>query len=396
MMKWILLTSLFPNDVKPDNGLFNLARVKALVEKGNDVAVIAPIDLTPHMRYLIKNHSIRMLKQHWLDLFSIRKFEQYEGIRVHHPQWYSPPRAMFWKDEYKWFDWYCSRQINDIMKREKPDAVICSWLSPFGIYAKYIKEKHHIPVFVIPEGDDLLIYPDQYDGWNNLRGILNQYADRIICSSKYMYDHAQNRRGLLHAVQINNGYDHDLFKFEGITKTDSGIKLLSVGYLDHVKGQDILLRAMAQLGNGYELTLVGDGALKNELQQLARSLGLQNRVKFVGFQAPQKLASFYHNADIFCLASRSEGFGISILEAMACGLPVIGSNVGGIPEKIREGQNGFTAEKENPTDFVEKIRKASQIEWDHLKIAEAVRVEYGWGNWAEQMMNEFVDIEKES
>ncbi len=394
-MKWLLFTSLFPQQTALDNGLFNLARINALKKAGEDVSVIVPIDLTPHMRYLLKNLSLSVFKKKWLDLYSIPEKELFEDIPVYHPKWYSPPRSHFWKHEYQWLHLFCSKVIEEIIKAEKPDIMICSWLSPFGIYSTYIKKEFNIPVFVIPEGDDLLIYPEKYPGWNQLSIILNDNCDRMICASQYMFDMASGKRNLNHCVKVPNGFDHTKFNYlENQGNASGKVHLLCVGYLDHVKGQDILIQAMAKLDDRFDLTLVGNGTLRKELEKMVQTLGLQQRIHFAGFQNQDKLISYYHEADIFCLASRSEGFGISILEAMACGLPVVASDAGGIPEKITEGRNGFIVQKENIDEFVQKISDAAITKWDRSWIAENVRKNYSWEKWASEMMSQYDEVKQ--
>jgi teichuronic acid biosynthesis glycosyltransferase TuaC len=395
-MKWLLFTSLFPTQTAPDSGLFNLARVQALRKAGNDVSVIVPNDLTPHLRYIFKNLSHSTIKKQLFSRFNIPLKDTIDEIPVYHPKWYSPPRSMFWKDEYKWLHLLCGEKIDRIISHEKPDIIICSWLSPFGTYAKYFKARFNIPVFLIPEGDDLLIYPNKYSGWNIVKEILNTYCERIICSSKFMFEQASLKYGLKNSVRISNGYDHEKFFYiEKNPITKGKINLICVGYMDYVKGQDILIQAMTKLDKRFELTLIGNGTLRLKLEQMVRDLKLEKRVFFIGFKAPEKLASFYHAADIFCLASRSEGFGISILEAMACGLPVVGSDAGGIPEKIITGKNGYIAQAENVNDFAEKIKKASETKWDHDWIAAQVQNDYNWEKWVHEMTLQFNEVKKE-
>jgi glycosyltransferase involved in cell wall biosynthesis len=113
---------------------------------------------------------------------------------------------------------------------------------------------------------------------------------------------------------------------------------ISVAALDGGKGHDRLLRAAglaAERAPALKLWFAGDGPLRQSLELESRSLGPGTPVQFLGFRAD--ISSLLHAADFFCLATRSEGLGSSILEAMAAGLPVLATRVGGIPEIVDEG-----------------------------------------------------------
>jgi glycosyltransferase involved in cell wall biosynthesis len=105
------------------------------------------------------------------------------------------------------------------------------------------------------------------------------------------------------------------------------------------KDHDLLLRAFARIPKGPRLRLVGDGPTRTSVESLARELGIQEQVDFLGNR--DDVASLLVTSDVFVLASRSEMLPISILEAMRAGLPVIASDVGGVGEAIAHNENGF-------------------------------------------------------
>ncbi|HEV2591706.1 MAG TPA: glycosyltransferase family 4 protein [Gaiellaceae bacterium] len=117
-------------------------------------------------------------------------------------------------------------------------------------------------------------------------------------------------------------------------------RIVFVGRLKYPKDGETLLRATAALGDRpYELVIVGDGPDRTDLETLQHRLGLDERVRFAGERddVPQLLA----DAGVFVLASRSEGLPISVLEAMAAGLPVVASDVGGLREQVVDGETGY-------------------------------------------------------
>ena len=112
-----------------------------------------------------------------------------------------------------------------------------------------------------------------------------------------------------------------------------------VGRLDPVKDHATLFKAFSRLGENAHLVVVGDGPMRNELIGLANELGLTGRVSFLGNRndVPDILPAL----DVFVLPSIAEGISNTILEAMACGLPVVASRVGGNPELVKDGETGF-------------------------------------------------------
>jgi glycosyltransferase involved in cell wall biosynthesis len=119
------------------------------------------------------------------------------------------------------------------------------------------------------------------------------------------------------------------------------------------KGLEVLINALAiasKLRKDMALLVVGDGILKPAYQKQASELNLSDKVIIAGDASDQDLPSYYAASDLLVLPSkdRSEGFGLTILEANACGKPAIGSNVGGIPDVIHHGRNGLLVPPNDP------------------------------------------------
>lgn len=142
--------------------------------------------------------------------------------------------------------------------------------------------------------------------------------------------------------------------------TNQEILILFVGYLDTFKGVFELVEAFHKLNNKYfnlKLMFVGVGPKSSDLINKTAKLGLQDKILFVGNISHEYIHEYYQAADIVVLPSYGEGGGppLSILEAMACGIPVIGSNVGGIPEGIHHSVNGLITSPKNINDLAKKI-----------------------------------------
>ena len=147
-------------------------------------------------------------------------------------------------------------------------------------------------------------------------------------------------------VAVSNGVDTHLFRPGPRVNGKDGVTILHVGRLSYEKNVDLLLRAFARMAGrspAARLTIVGDGPDRAALARLAGELGLCERVRFVGFVSHEQLPALYRAADLFATASTIETQGLVVLEAMACGLPVVGVDALALPEAIRHGDNGFLA-----------------------------------------------------
>jgi glycogen(starch) synthase len=164
--------------------------------------------------------------------------------------------------------------------------------------------------------------------------------------------------GLAYSV-VSNGVDLDLFRSRDPVRPIDGqpIRCLAVARLVERKGLGELIRAFALLPRGkYELEIVGDGPDEHVLRELAGRLGVAREILFQGALDRESVARRYRAADLFTLPSSAEAFGNVFAEALASGLPVIGSDVGGIPELIEHGVNGFLVTPGNPQTLAHAIQ----------------------------------------
>ena len=154
---------------------------------------------------------------------------------------------------------------------------------------------------------------------------------------------------------IYNGVDIKNFSFEEKEIVEP-IKLINVGTLYNVKNQQLLINSVKQLvdkGFSIKLKLVGDGKMREELTSLVNELKLECYVEFVGIVSNVK--DYLNDADIYCCSSLVEGLPIAVLEAMACGLPVVTTNAGGIVDIVFNGVNGIIVNGFNIDNYVEAI-----------------------------------------
>ena len=131
-----------------------------------------------------------------------------------------------------------------------------------------------------------------------------------------------------------------------------------VSRLEHIKGMDLVIPAFAEVRRRFpdvQLLVVGDGSLRGSMEQQAQELGCADAVTWAGRQPQEALLQYYGEMDIVLMPSRSEGFGLTAIEAMACGCVVVASDVGGLPEVVSDGVCGLLHRTEDVHDMAEKI-----------------------------------------
>lgn len=231
---------------------------------------------------------------------------------------------------------------------------------------------------------------------------LYPYLDKLVCQCEEMRHDLVNGHDFPHelSVVINNPVDIDGVRALAKTKPEHvsplytpGVRnILAMGRLEKVKGYDLLLQAFAKADiSDCELTFLGAGSQEDALKQLAGRLGVAERVRFLGFQ--QNPHPYLAQADIFALSSHFEGFPNVVLEAHACGVPVVAfSCPGGLDEIIRPGVNGWLA----PTGDVDALAKllsdhTAGASIDKDAVVESARSRYAVGKITRQYEALFLD-----
>ena len=251
-----------------------------------------------------------------------------------------------------------------LIKELSPDVVHAQSI-PRGTACVLARKLFGVPCVVWGQGSDV------YLPWR-FKEVISKFvlgnADALIALTGLMKQKIIELLGRERCdiFVIPNGIDYEFFssylgKRGSVTSEPGNNKkiVLYVGRLEPVKGVRYLVQAMGILRDGglrnVKLLIVGDGSEKKCLEELVKKLDLEDYVVFAGKVSHEKIPEYMASADVFVLPSLSEGFGMAVVEAMAMGLPVIASRVGGLPWIIRDGENGFLVEPRNPRDIAEKI-----------------------------------------
>ena len=248
-----------------------------------------------------------------------------------------------------------------ILKKIEPDIVQGQDISmgvPGFLAKKFLKR----PYIVWGRGMDVYL-PGLF--MRPLSNLVLQDADTVIALTEDMKGRMQEicHRDIL---VIPNGIDLERFKnlSRGISREKLKVKeegklILFVGGLKHIKGLDYLLRAMRIIQERNlktNLFLIGKGREREKLEELSVELDLNKHIQFLGEVANEKIPEYMAAADVFVLPSLSEGFPNVVLEAMAAGLPIVATRIGGLHEIVKDGQNGFLVEPRNPRQIADRVR----------------------------------------
>jgi glycosyltransferase involved in cell wall biosynthesis len=151
------------------------------------------------------------------------------------------------------------------------------------------------------------------------------------------------------------GIDTNRYRVFETDLTESGTRIATVGRVTDEKGYDDLLRCARELGPEYQFHAAGDGERRAELEERA-----PKNVEFHGTIPNDQIPEFLNRGDLYFQPSKTEGLCMTVIEAMACELPVVGSSVGGITESVVDGETGFLCEPGDIDCFRRRIEQLSQ------------------------------------
>jgi glycosyltransferase involved in cell wall biosynthesis len=259
--------------------------------------------------------------------------------------------------------------VRHLVRTHKYDVVHVFFSLPTGALLPFAGLRG-VPVIVSLRGSDV----PGYDCYNRsmqrahrLLAPLTRWiwlrADRVVAVCESLGALTQRTcPGLAYSV-VPNGVDLKLFHpRQPARRPDGGpVRCLAVARLVERKGLGELIRAFALLERGrFELEIVGDGPDERVLRELAQSLGVAQEVRFTGALDREGVAQRYREADLFTLPSAAEAFGNVFAEALASGLPIVGSTIGGIPELVEPGVNGILVTPGDPLALSKAIQYLSE------------------------------------
>jgi glycosyltransferase involved in cell wall biosynthesis len=246
----------------------------------------------------------------------------------------------------------------------------------------------HWTIF-LPENPAELMPPMRIAARTALR-----YADVVLPVSEALGEALRRLEPRARVRVVPNVVDEEVFAPDGLPERQGPQRLLTAGLLDtDRKGVDVLLEAFALLAGRDDVVLdvVGDGSLRPRYEALAERLGVREAVTFHGLKPKAELAALMREADLFVLASRYENNPCVVLEAMASGLPVVATRVGGVPEVVRP-DSGRLAAPLDPQSFAAAVEDALRSDFDRETIARRTRESFGRRAIARRLADVYAEL----
>jgi len=338
---------------------FVFDEVYRLARKGIDIHVVRSKIEKDSTSYGIHFHGIERRNDPQALNMIVRNLTSYPPISL-----LRKPITLYWENLY-------ALNVSKVIEKNEINLIHAHFAYSEGFVGLLAKRRTSKPLVVTVHGYDILVEPSvryrirldlRFD--TIVRKVLNE-ADAVITASRATFNECSKivrKTGKVHLVP----YGVDIEKFNPSLDGSQMKKRLNID--DHVKvvftlrahepkyGIEYLLRAASLLKRKDVIFVIGgDGSLSSYHKRLAVDLGIKEKTIFVGKIPHNYVPYYYAMSDIVVVPSLQEAFGLVVSEAMACGKPVIGTKVGGIPDQIVDGYNGFLVQPKNSSEIAEKI-----------------------------------------
>lgn len=347
MLKILTFSTLYPNEREPRHGIFVEQRLRKLVETGNVMSrVMAPVPWFPFAMSGFGRYGTAA---------KVPREEVRHGITVLHPRFPSIPKTGMGLKP-RLLAMALRPVLRDVIASGYDfDLIDAHYFYPDGVAATWLGQELGKPVIVTCRGNDVMLFPRFprprrmiLDAARKVSGIVTVSGElkRCLCSIGVDADHV---------TVLRNGVDANLFhppRDRNATRTALGFNrrtLISVGHLVERKGHHLVIEALNTLPD-FDLVIIGErgtesGGMVNELHRQAEDPSVSGRVRFMGNLPQEQLREWYGAADALVLATNLEGMPNVMLEALACGTPVVATQVGGIPEIMTAPEAGVLMEE---------------------------------------------------
>ncbi len=352
-IRLLTFSTLFPNSLQPNHGIFVQNRLRHLVASGEAVStVVAPVPYFPssHPRFGT-----------WAKHAAVPRLEQRHGLTIHHPRYVVIPKIGMTLAPWLLYRAALPYVSRLIAGRAEFDAIDAHYFYPDGVAAVWLGRRLNLPVVVTARGTDVNLIP-QHPLPRRLLQRAIAGADAVVGVSSALRDvllELGARPDM--ALTLRNGVETDIFRplpDRDALRAGLGLSrkaLLSVGHLIERKGHHRTIEAMKSLPE-FELIIAGEGPERARLQAQIDQGGLADRVRLLGPRPHAELPALYNAADAMVLASSREGWANVLLESMACGTPVVASNIWGNPEVVRNRDGGVIYDPNTPEGIVAGVR----------------------------------------
>lgn len=291
----------------------------------------------------------------------------------------------------------------------QPEVVHIFFGIPDGPIGWFLKRVYGLPYLISLRGadvpsDEVKRFAKHYQMLRPFIRWLWHDADALVAVSNGLRDHALHTTPELPIQVIPNAIELSTFRPPRQRQHDGPVRLLFVGRLNAFKNVEMLVEIMAGLKadglDNFELTIVGDGSNRANVERLVVEKGLNKHIQLLGWVERADIVTVYRQADIFVTATTWEGMPNTVLEGMACGLPIIATRASGLSELVRDGVNGYLVELNDVTSFIHHLSELIENPHERRRMGKESRKiaeqEFTWEFIAEQYVQVYQTITKQS
>ncbi|TVR97341.1 MAG: glycosyltransferase family 4 protein [Rhodospirillales bacterium] len=373
-LRILTYTTLFPNAAQPVHGVFVENRLRHLCASGAVTAqVVAPVPWFPssHPRF-----------GGYATFAKVPREERRHDLQVRHPRYLVIPKIGM-----NLTPWTLYRSslaaVRDVRASGFDFQLIdAHYFFPDGVAAVLLGRASGRPVTITARGTDINLIP-QFPMARRMIRWAAAAADGLITVCQALKDELVSLGVPAEKVRVlRNGVDLDMFRpvDPAAVRDRLGLSppvLLCVGGLIERKRHDLVIRALPRLP-GATLMIAGEGPQSGALERLAVAEGVADRVRFLGAVPHQELRSYYSAADVLVLASSREGWANVLLEAMACGTPVVATRVWGAPEVVAAPEAGALVNDATPAAIAAAVQGLLNAP-PRREATRAYAEGFGWG-----------------
>ena len=348
----LTFSTLYPNAVQTAHGVFVENRLRHLVKEGTvESRVVAPVPWFPFSHRMFGSYAA---------FAGVPAFEEREGLEVSHPRYPVIPKIGM-SSAAAWLYLATRRAARRAIDSWGGiDLIDAHYFYPDGVAAALLGRELKKPVVITARGSDVTQIPRHAVPRRQILWAA-QRASGIITVCNALKEGLVSLGGDGAKIRVlRNGVD--LEAFQPLPPETArrrygadGPVVLSVGLLIPRKRHDLAIGALPDLP-GATLLIAGEGPERNRLESLARRLGVWDRVRFLGLVPHAELAALYGAADVTVLASEREGWANVLLESMACGTPVVASNIPGTDEVVAAPEAGRLFEPHTSDALARAVR----------------------------------------
>ena len=373
-LRVLTTTTLYPSSVNPRHGIFVQTRLARLREAAPvSVHVVAPVPWFPLRATCFGRYATYA---------ATPRHETREGFEVQHPRYLTIPKFGMALQPYTLAASMlrCARQL--MRAGQRFDVIDAHYFYPDGVAAARVAQCLGLPFVITARGSDVNLIA-RYPGPRKAILQSAQQAQRVIAVSTALKQALIALGVAQEKIEVlRNGVDTQCFAPRPAQALRHALRagpdpvILSVGNLVPEKGHDLVMRAAARIA-GATLVIVGQGPEHKALITLAQQLGVAERTRFLNNMPQPQLSEHYSAADVLALGSQREGWPNVLLEAMACGTPVVATDVGGVREIVASAAAGRVVAERTVDAFAQGLQDLLAVPPDRTQTC-AYAASFDW------------------